>query len=114
MARRIIQEVPKTEEELFEHYIVLLSDYYHLPFFDERWDNYTLDNAALEWFLIEEKRKPKDVQTSEILSTEYKDDLAGLADEMEQWSMPKVLPMDKRDVDTMNKFMESGKFPGEK
>ena len=113
-ARRIINESPKTEEELFSHYVVLLSNHYKIPFFDSRWDTYTLDEIALEWFIVEEANKPQDTRTSEVLATNYKDDLGAMADEMEQWSKPTTLKIDEKDIKTMTDFMESGKFPGEK
>ena len=112
-ARSLLNDLPKTEEDLFSHYRLLLSIHYNLLFFDPRWDHYTLDELALEWFLVHERNKSKETQTAETLATEYKDDLNAIADEMEFGPAQKMPALNPEELEKMNKFMESGKFPGE-
>lgn len=111
-AKAIIQDAPKTEEELFDYYRVLLSSHYNIRFFDTIWDDYTLDKIAFEWFVIEERKKSADESTAESLSTEFKDDLSAMADEME-FGGSSSMPADESTRKSMNDFMETGRFPGQ-
>jgi hypothetical protein len=112
-AKTMLHELPKTEEDLFNHYKVLLCLHYNLLFFDTRWENYTLDQIALEWFIVDEKGKTKEAQATDLLVTEYKDDMSAIADEME-FGPPEAMPIDESTMDKMKKFMSTGKFAGEK
>jgi hypothetical protein len=111
-ARLIIRETPRTEDELFDHYKVLLCHHYNVMFHDCRWELYTLDEIALEWFLIEEQNKPVGSDVSEELVKEHKDDLSAMADEME-FGEAQDLPVDESQMEDMKNFMETGVFKGE-
>ena len=111
-AKKLLHEIPKTEDDLFNHYKVMLCMHYNILFFDPRWETYTLGEIALEWFIIEEKSKTKDQQVSENLTTEYADDLSAIADEME-FGLPQKLEVDEDTANKMKQFMSDGKFSNE-